>query len=123
MTPDRWLRVGLAATTLLAGALFALDLGGPLRYAAVIAFLLSCPGLAWARLLKLGDGADLATVGIAMSIAMTAVVAQAMALARWWSPGVGYLVLAAITAAGVSFEPRPPADDAEADPKGVPAHS
>lgn len=107
MTPDRWLRVAITATTLLAGALFVLDLGGPLRYAVVIVFLLSCPGLAWARLLKLGDAADLATVGIAMSVAMTAVIAQAMALARWWSPGIGYLVLASLTAAGLTFDPRP----------------
>lgn len=123
MTQDRWLRVALAATTLLAGALFALDLGGPVRYAAVVLFLLTCPGLAWARLLKLGDAGDLATVGIAMSVAMTVVVAQAMALAEWWSPGVGYLVLAAVTAAGLTFEPHAPADEAEAEPEGEAAHS
>ena len=115
MTQDRWLRVALAATTLLAGALFALDLGGPVRYAAVVLFLLTCPGLAWARLLKLGDAGDLATVGIAMSVAMTVVVAQAMALAEWWSPGVGYLVLAAITAGGIAGVPRPVPEPAEGE--------
>ena len=120
MIPDRWLRAALGATTLLAGALFALDLGGPLHYAVVIVFLLSCPGLAWARLLKLGDPADLATVGIAMSVAMTVVVAQAMALARWWSPGIGYLVLAAITVAGITLEPRASTDESE--PEGEAAH-
>ena len=115
MSPDRWLRVGIAVTTLVAGVLFALDLGGPLRYAAVILFVMACPGLAWARLLKLGDAGDLATVGIAMSVAMTAVVAQAMALAQWWSPGVGYLVLAAITAGGIALVPRPAAEPAESE--------
>ena len=124
MTPDRWLRVAIAATTLLAGGLFALDLGGPLRYAAVIVFLLSCPGLAWARMLKLGDAGDLATIGIAMSVAMTAVVAQVMALARWWSPGIGYLVLAAITAAGVALEPKaPPAETEAEEPAGEAART
>ena len=115
MTADGWLRAAIAVTTLLAGALFALDLGGPLQYAVVIAFLLSCPGLAWARLLKLGDPGDLATVGIAMSVAMTAVVAQAMALARWWSPGTGYLVLAALTAGGLALEPRSSLTEAESE--------
>jgi hypothetical protein len=109
--PDRWLRSAIATTTLLAGALFALDLGGPIRYVVVIAFVMACPGLAWARLLRLGDAADLAGIGMALSIALTAVVAQTMALARWWSPGVGYLVLAALTVAGLSFEPRVPAED------------
>ena len=115
MSPDRWMRLGIAATTLVAGVLFALDLGGPLRYAAVILFVMACPGLAWARLLKLGDAGDLATVGIAMSVAMTAVVAQTMALARWWSPGVGYLVLAAITAGGIALVPRPVPEPAEGE--------
>jgi hypothetical protein len=114
--PDRSLRTGIAVTTLLAGALFALELGGPVRYVVVIAFVLACPGLAWARLLRLGDAADLAGIGITLSIALAALVGQTMALARWWSPGVGYLALAAITAAGISFEPRVPSEDAPADP-------
>ena len=46
---------------------------------------------------------------------MTAVVAQAMALARWWSPGTGYLVLAALTAGGIALEPRSSGTEAESE--------
>ena len=107
---DRNLRIVLGALTLVAGTLYLVDLGGPVRYLVVVPFVLVCPGLAWARLLRIGDAADTLGVGIALSIALVTLVAQAMALASWWSPGVGYLVLAALTGAGLALEPREPAE-------------
>lgn len=102
---DRWVRPVLAALTLLSGALLVLDNSHPIRTAVLVTFLLVCPGLAWSRLMGLRDGGDTLAVGLAVSIGSAAVVGEAMALARWWHPGVGFAVLAAMTLAGLAFTP------------------
>jgi len=40
-------------------------------------------------------------------------VGQVMALVRWWSPGTGFVVLAAATALGAGIPRRPEPEGAE----------
>ncbi len=102
---DRRLRVGLAALTVLAGALFVAGVGGPLRAATMIPFVLLCPGVAWSRHLS-RDPAEVLGFGVAIGMALAATVAQAMALVSWWSPGTGFAALAALTALGAALPRR-----------------
>lgn len=102
---DRLARICLASVTALAGVLLVLDGAGALRTAVLCTFVLVCPGTAWSRLLRLGDPIDVLALGFAISIALAAVVGQTMALAGWWSPGTGYLVLAAVTGVGLTRVP------------------
>jgi hypothetical protein len=100
---DRWLRPAIAGVTLVAAVTFLLDLAGPFRIVAAVAFVLLCPGVAWARLLRLDDLGDLVGLGVVIGLSLGAVVAQTMALAGWWSPGAGMAVLASITAIGLAL--------------------
>ncbi len=101
---DRVLHGAILAVTALAVALFALDLGGPVRVAVIVLFVLACPGVAWASALRTGDLADTLGIGIAISVALAAVIGQTMALAGWWSPGTGLALLVAITLGGVAVQ-------------------
>lgn len=109
---DRWLRVALGTVTLLAGGLWAAGVGGPLLGAVMIPFVLLCPGLAWSRHLS-DDLGEVVGFGIAISVSLAAVVGQVMALVRWWSPGTGFVVLAAATALGAGIPRRPEPEGAE----------
>lgn len=113
---DRTARIGLAALTVLAGILLVLDAHGALRTGVLCTFVLACPGTAWSRLLRTGDPVDVLALGLAISIALAAVIGQTMALAGWWSPGTGYMVLAAITAVGLVQDAGRSAQDDLGDP-------
>lgn len=67
-------------------------------------FLLACPGLALAPLLRLGSSLGTWTVAIATSVALDTVVAGAMLYTGTWSPGLAFLVLSAITVLGASAQ-------------------
>lgn len=113
MIPDRSLRLALAAITLVAVALFALDVSGAARTAVLVVFVLLCPGLAWSRRFATGDALDSLALAAGFGICSVVVVGQVMALAKWWSPGTGFAVLVAITALGLALPAKEPEPDGE----------
>jgi hypothetical protein len=102
------LRLG-ARTALLVGSLavaaalaVTVPAPGPLRAAAVLAFVLVAPGAAIAGLLRIRAAAPWAMVTGAGSITIGVLVSELAALAGWWQPRVLLVALAAAcTAAGV----------------------
>jgi hypothetical protein len=108
---DVVLRRSVAALAASAGLLFVSGFGGPVRFVVLAAFVLLCPGIAWARLLRLGDTADTIGIGIGIGLSLVAVVGQTMALFGWWSPGTGLVALMALTAGGLAFSPPGPDED------------
>lgn len=103
---ERWFRHVVLALTAASLLLVALDLRGPVRTVVLVAFVLMCPGTAWARALRWGDGAEVLGAGLAISAALAATIGQAMALASWWSPGTAFLALVSITVAGCHLDAR-----------------
>jgi nucleoside recognition membrane protein YjiH len=80
------------------------SVGSPLQPAVIFWFLLVCPGMAVTRLLRLKDGIVEITVAIALSIALDALVAEAMVLTAKWSPNWGLTVLAGLSVAGAVLQ-------------------
>lgn len=74
----------------------------PLRVAVVVPFVLVAPGLGWAARFVPGDVAAVAAIGVGLSLAAAMLVGQTLALAGWWSPVAGLVVLAAIAGAGAA---------------------
>jgi hypothetical protein len=73
---------------------------GPL----VLWFSLVCTGMAWVRLLRIGEPLAEAVVAIALSVALSGLTAAAFLYAGHWSPGWTLVVLEAITLAGVILD-------------------
>lgn len=93
-----WVVLG---STHLTALLVALDAPAPLRVPAVLVWTLLVPGLPWARLLGLGDRADVLTVAVALSLAAAAVVGGLLALAGAWDAAAAFRLLAAVAVVGV----------------------
>lgn len=72
-------------------------------------FLLACPGLALAPLVRLHDALGTVTVAIALSIAIDTIVASALLYCGAWSPAAAYAILAAITIGGAARQLAAPA--------------
>jgi uncharacterized membrane protein len=89
-----------------AGALITAlaGVGGGLRTALVFAFIIACPGVAVVRLLRIPDRIAEATIGIALSLALSGTVAAVMAYTTWWVPEAGLVVLAALTVVATALE-------------------
>lgn len=89
----------LAGVAVLALAL--LDVPGTVRAVAVLTYLAVVPGLAWVRLIRPPDGVAQFVIGVALSLALGILVAEAMLQLRRWSPllGLGTLVAVASLAA------------------------
>jgi hypothetical protein len=93
-------------------ALSILSLGGavlagepsPLRLLLTLWFLLVCPGVAWIRLLRLGDQWVTLTIGVALSIALDIIVSGAMMYAGLWNPEGSLVVLIGITGVAVAID-------------------
>ncbi len=75
---------------------------GPL----VLWFSLVCTGMAWVRLLRIGEPLAEAVAAIALSVALSGLTAAAFLFAGHWSPGWTLIVLEAITLAGVILDRR-----------------
>lgn len=104
---DDDLRRLVGAWTALAALLVVINPGGWMQTAVVAAFVLVCPGLAWSRRLGLADTVDALAVGVGVSLAVGALVAQVLALTGWWHPGAALSVLVAVTVAGLALPGRP----------------
>jgi uncharacterized membrane protein len=56
------------------------------------------------RLLRIPDRIAEATIGIALSLALSGTVAAVMAYTTWWVPEAGLVVLAALTVVATALE-------------------
>jgi hypothetical protein len=77
---------------------------GPL----VLWFCLVCTGMAWVRLLRIGDPVAEAVAAIALSIALSGIGAALFLYAGHWSPGWTLVALEAITLTAVALGRRLP---------------
>ena len=104
--PLRSLAVPGLILAITAGTLITalVGVGGGLRTALVFAFIIACPGVAVVRLLRIPDRVAEATIGIAVSLALSGTVAAVMAYTTRWSPEAGLVVLAALTVGATALE-------------------
>lgn len=89
-----------------AGAALALfgGIGPPIQPLIALWFLLICPGMAFIRLLEVGEPYIELTLALALSIALDALVAETLVLARLWTPGGALLVLICFSIAGAMLQ-------------------
>ena len=76
----------------------------PVRTVIAFWFLLVCPGMAFVGLLDIQEPWIRLTLAIALSIAMTAVVAEAMLFFNTWSPLLGVFILVYLSQGGVILQ-------------------
>ncbi|MEU3494611.1 glycoside hydrolase family 16 protein [Kitasatospora cineracea] len=115
----------LAGSGWIALAATALPAAGPLRVAAVSAFLLSCPGAAAVRVarpaLRPGEWWSTAVLAVAVSAALTALVTEALYLARQFTAARVVLVLAVLTTGlALAVRREPPGPPEPSGPPGGP---
>ena len=72
----------------------------------VLLFLLICPGLSFVQMLDLEDRATVVTLSVALSIAITTLVAQSLLIADVWNNESGVLAIALICLTGVALRAR-----------------
>jgi len=100
---DAWPAIILASSV--AVAIASLVEANPVvRAPLVLWFSLVCPGLAWVRLLHLGEPLVEAVAAIALSVALSGLTAGAFLYAGHWSPSWIMVALIAITVVGVAVD-------------------
>lgn len=87
----------LLLLTVGASALVVLGAPPALRAPIVLPYLLVVPGLAWVRLLRMRSFASVATLSIALAMAIDTLVAAAMIAAGVWSAEVGVVAIGVVT--------------------------
>jgi hypothetical protein len=100
MTSTRALNLAAAAYGWLAVLMSVIHTAPALRGAVVFTFALTCPGLPIVSRLHHREPLERAVFAVGLSICLSTVVAETMALAGRWSPAGGMAVLAAITTVG-----------------------
>jgi hypothetical protein len=80
------------------------NIGPPIQDMVAFWFLLICPGMAFVRLLGIGDRLTELVVAIALSIALDTAVSEAMVLTKRWLPEWGLFVLICMSAAGAALQ-------------------
>ena len=78
----------------------------PYRDLPVLLFVFVCPGLSFVQLLDLEDGATAMTLSVALSIAITTLVAQSLLIAGVWSKESGVLAIALVCLTGAALRAR-----------------
>jgi hypothetical protein len=80
--------------------------GPPLQPVITVWFLLFCPGMAFVRLLAIGDRIAELTLAIALSVALDTLVSETMVLARVWSPTWALVIIAGFSIGGAYIQIR-----------------
>ena len=94
----------IIVSALAAGVLTITDSASPARPLIALWFLCVCPGMAFVRLLRLGEGLTEMTLAIALSLAMDVIVAGVLLYAGVWSPRWGLIVLIALSLVGAILQ-------------------
>jgi len=82
------------------------DIWPSLRPFVALPFLVLCPGLAWARLLRVEPELNTILLGVALSLAIDTIVATALLYAHQPSVQVNLAALVAITIGGLLADPN-----------------
>ncbi len=80
------------------------EIDSPLRPVITLWFLLVCPGMAFVRLLRLGDRFAEWSLSIALSLALAAIVAMQMVYTGLWSPQWGLAALVVVSLVGAILQ-------------------
>lgn len=98
MSPVRlpWPAISVASTAAVAAAA-AMGGSSTVRTVLVVWFLLTCPGMALARLVDLDGMFEEASVGIGLSLAINLVVALLLVYVGAWSAGAVFGTVAVVT--------------------------
>jgi hypothetical protein len=116
VTIGRWLwPVALLASSGGALAAYLWDPPGAVRAAMVAWFLLVCPGMALARLLRLPDLLAEWVLAIALSLGLATMAGAATLYAGRWEPGLALAALAALCVVGALLQLRLEVRAASAD--------
>lgn len=107
MTADARVPLGIGIAALATTGLFATEAGPPFQGTVAIAFLLVGPGLAWVRLLRLGDRAAEWTIAVVASIAIDGAVATALLTTGLWTPARALGTIVVVTIAGSMLDVWP----------------
>jgi hypothetical protein len=78
-----------------------------LRQVAVFGFLLLAPGMAYVRLLKLGNPITELTFSVLLSLTLNTIVSEVLVLIQIWNPMLGMAIIAAFTLFGLALEEVP----------------
>ena len=81
-------------------------IGWSYRELPVLLFVFICPGLSFVQLLDLEDRATVVTLSVALSIAITTLVAQSLLIGGIWSSESGVLVVALVCLTGTALRAR-----------------
>jgi hypothetical protein len=97
---------GLAvlAVTGVAVVCFALSFGPPISLI-VVAFVLTCPGIALLRLVRLSEPLLELVAGVALSTALVGLLTVGQLYLGRWSPGASFLILAIVTGTAALADP------------------
>jgi hypothetical protein len=101
--PGRRLLIVLVAIGIV--VLGVVSFAAPLRAAAILLVALTCPGFAVVRLLRLADPVAELGLAIATSVAIAGLVAGLQLYFGLWSPGLGLVLLLAVTLIALGAEP------------------
>jgi hypothetical protein len=112
---NQWLLViGLSSAVAIIAALVA-D-GSPLTVLPMLWFLAVCPGLPYAQLLRLDDSVQRWVIAVGLSVALTAVVAEALLLTGWYTGLRTVVLLAVVACTGAVIGRLRVRDDGSSDP-------
>jgi hypothetical protein len=100
MSRFRSLNLAAAAYGWLAVLMSMVTVASGLRAAVVFTFALTCPGLPIVSRLHRRDPVEQVVFAVGLSICLSTLVAESMALAGRWSPSAGMAALAGITTVG-----------------------
>ena len=88
----------------IAAAVVAGGLPSPARAVVVFVFLLLGPGMAFVPLLHVRSWATAIALVVATSLVLDTLVAEAMLLAKLWSPTAGLAIIGALSLVGAALQ-------------------
>lgn len=97
MTRDSVVSIAIAIGGLLTGFLFAIDGDSWMRAVLTTLFLLIGPGLAITRMMRIEDSMTEVTLAVATSLGLETMVATALLVTGFWSPGTALAIVISIT--------------------------
>jgi hypothetical protein len=105
MTRSPWIWPAIIILSGVGAGVVALgNVESPIRPLIALWFLFVCPGMAFVRLLRLGEGLSEWPLAIALSLALDVIVAAAMLYAGAWSPRWGLVALICLSFSGAILQ-------------------
>lgn len=93
-------------SAVLAGLLVLINWGGAFRSIFLFWFILICPGMAFVRLLQIQNVGSELVLAMALSLAVSTLLAEFMVLTKMWSPPAELAILIGISLLGAALQIR-----------------